>query len=117
MRTPRARLADILTACEAIDHHLGATEADQGILVDALRVRLLEIGEATKALPDSLIADEPDVAWDEIARMRDHLAHHYFDTTYTVVFETARYAVPALADAARRLVRLLDEAEPPERAD
>jgi len=86
------------------------------MLFDALRIRLLEIGEATKALPDELIAAEPEVAWAQIARMRDHLAHHYFDTTRAVVFDTATYAVPALADAARRLIRRLDEAEPQEPA-
>lgn len=81
------------------------------MLFDALRVRLLEIGEATKALPDELVAAAPEVAWAQIARMRDHLAHHYFDTTHAVVFDTATYAAPALADAARRLIHRLDEAE------
>jgi uncharacterized protein with HEPN domain len=50
------------------------------LIFDAVRIRLLEIGEAVKALPGDLLATQPSIPWQQIARMRDHLAHRYFDT-------------------------------------
>jgi len=54
-RAPARRLEDILLACDAIDAHLrrgpaGDPFAD-GLVFDAVRVRLIEIGEAAKDLP------------------------------------------------------------------
>ena len=43
-----------------------------------MRIRLIEIGEAVKNVPPDLLAHEPGLPWQEIARMRDHLAHRYF---------------------------------------
>jgi len=52
---------------------------------DAVRIRLLEIGETVKALPADLLDREAGIAWSQIARMRDHLAHRYVDTTHAVL--------------------------------
>ncbi|MCP2367375.1 uncharacterized protein with HEPN domain [Agromyces flavus] len=77
---------------------------DDGIVFDAIRVRLIEIGEAVKDLDPSLIASEPDIPWAEIARMRDQLAHRYFDTSHAIVSATARDDIPRLAAAVERLL-------------
>ncbi len=55
---------------------------------DAVRIRLLEIGEAVKALPENLTSTEPDIPWRQIARMRDHLAHRYFMTELEILQST-----------------------------
>jgi len=70
---------------------------------DAIRVRLIEIGEAAKDLDPDVVASELDIPWTQLARMRDHLAHRYFDTTHALVFDTARHDVPKLAAAVSRL--------------
>jgi uncharacterized protein with HEPN domain len=44
------------------------------------------------------------VPWKEIARMRDLLAHRYFDADHAIVVTTARRRVPELRDAAMRLL-------------
>lgn len=75
---------------------------------DAIRVRLIEIGEAAKGLDPDLTAREPGIPWAHLARMRDHLAHRYFDTTHAIVFDTARRDVPRLADAVARLSVVAD---------
>ena len=76
-RSPARRLEDILLACDAIDAHLLRGPADDpfadGLVFDAVRVRLIEIGEAAKDLPADLTASEPDLPWREIAGMRDQL--------------------------------------------
>lgn len=109
-RPTRTRLRDIIAASDAIAHHLSVDDVEEGILFDALRIRLIEIGEAAKALPARLTASTPDVSWTDVARMRDHLARRYFDTTHAIVFDTARHDVPLLSDAARRLLLALDGA-------
>lgn len=71
----RQRLDDIQAAIEAIRSHLQRGTLSDGLVFDAVRIRLLEIGEAVKALPDDLLATQPAIPWRQIARMRDHLAH------------------------------------------
>jgi len=78
-------LNDILVAIDAIDEYLGIGGLQQGLIYDACRVRLMEIGEAVKHLEPALLEREPTVAWNQIARMRDVLVHHYHDTDFAVV--------------------------------
>lgn len=68
-------------------------------MFDAVRIRLLEIGEAVKSLPPDVISAEPDIPWSQIARMRDQLAHRYFDTSQAIVAATIEHDLPPLAAA------------------
>ena len=45
----RQRLADIQVAIDAICSHLQRGDLSDGLVFDAVRIRLLEIGEAVKA--------------------------------------------------------------------
>jgi hypothetical protein len=47
----RQRLADIQAAIDAIRSHLRRGDLSDGLVFDALWIRLLEIGEAVKAHP------------------------------------------------------------------
>jgi len=47
----RQRLADIQVAIDAIRSHLQRGDLSDELVFDAVRIRLLEIGEAVKALP------------------------------------------------------------------
>jgi hypothetical protein len=71
-RSPTQRLHDILLACDMIDEHLRRGPADQplndGLIFDAVRVRLMEIGEAVKDLPSEVTAAEPGPARRAAAR-------------------------------------------------
>lgn len=100
------RLRDISAACEAIGRYVARidADADADMLFDALRIRLLEIGEAVKDLPSAAIDSEPSIPWADISRMRDQLAHRYFDTSQAVVLGTARTDVPQLAAAVERML-------------
>lgn len=81
----RHRLLDVLSAVDAIESHVGRMPLSDGLAFDAVRMRIVEIGEAVKVLPAELLDRRPEIPWAEIARMRDHLAHRYFDTTFAVV--------------------------------
>lgn len=98
-RRDRQRLDDILAAVEAIRGHLERGDLDDGLVFDAVRVRLIEIGEAVKALPGELLAREAGLPWTQIAGMRDRLAHRYFDTSHAIVRATISEDLPELEAA------------------
>lgn len=109
----RQRLADIQAAIDAIRAHLKRGDLSDGLIFDAVRIRLLEIGEAVKALPEGLLATQPSIPWRQIARMRDHLAHRYFDTAHAMVQATVDEDLPALERAVRALQHALPGEDPP----
>ena len=108
-RPDAERLEDIRAAIEAIRSHVARGELTDGLVFDAVRVRLIEIGEAVKDLPAELLSTEPHIPWVDIARMRDRLAHRYFDTSHAIVAATVTTDLPLLDAAVQRLVaRVVD---------
>jgi uncharacterized protein with HEPN domain len=107
----RQRLADIHAAVDAIRSHLQRGDLSDGLVFDAVRIRLLEIGEAVKALPEDVLATQPSIPWRQIARMRDHLAHRYFDTAHAILQATVDDDLPALEHAIRTLDQSLPDEE------
>ena len=103
------RLEDILAAIDAIRGHLERGDLSDGLIFDAVRVRLIEIGEAVKALPTNLVATEPEIPWSEIGQMRNRLAHRYFDTSHAIVAATVETDLPELEYAVQRLSGRIDE--------
>ena len=97
------RLQDILDAIEAINSHLARGDLSDGLVFDAVRVRLIEIGEAIKAISPELLATELSHPWSDIARMRDRLAHRYFDTTHSQVAAAVKHDLDPLKAAVVRL--------------
>ncbi|CAN5533549.1 DUF86 domain-containing protein [soil metagenome] len=98
------RLRDIVTAVDAIDSHTTRGGLEDGLVFDAVRVRLIEIGEAVKGIPASRLAGEAGLPWSSIARMRDVLTHHYFDTAHSIVQHTIDHDLPDLRAAVLRLL-------------
>jgi len=79
-----------------------------GLVFDAVRVRLIEIGEAVKALPAQLLASEPALPWAQITGMRDRLAHRYFDTSHAILAATVSEDLPELDTALRHLLQRVE---------
>jgi uncharacterized protein with HEPN domain len=105
----RQRLADIQAAIDAIRSHLQRGDLSDGLIFDAVRIRLLEIGEAVKALPKELLDTQPAIPWRQITRMRDHLAHRYFDTAHAILQATVDDDLPELEHAVRAMAKTLPE--------
>jgi uncharacterized protein with HEPN domain len=104
----RQRLADIQAAIDAIRSHLQRGDlSSDGLVFDAVRIRLLEIGEAVKALPAEMLNSQPAIPWTQIARMRDHLAHRYFDTDHAILRATVDNDLPELERAVQSLAETL----------
>ena len=102
------RLEDILAAVAAISDHLGRGVLDEGLVFDAVRVRLIEIGEAVRAISPEVLEREPDIPWVDVAGMRNHLAHRYFDTAHAIVRATIEQDLPPLVAAVQRLLERTD---------
>lgn len=94
------RLTDILAAAAAIADHITRGTLDDGLVFDAVRVRLIEIGEAVKAIDPDLLMRESAIPWMDVAGMRNHLAHRYFDTAHAIVQATLSEDLPPLVAAA-----------------
>ncbi len=93
-------LYDILECCDRVAKYIdGIAEEDYQAntqLQDALVRNIEVIGEAVKNLSDELKDANPEIAWSQIARMRDKIAHHYFRINLDVVWKTATDELPKL---------------------
>ena len=105
----RQRLEDIQAAIGAIRSHIRRGGLSDGLVFDAVRIRLPEIGEAVKALPEELLAGQPQIPWRQISRMRDHLAHRYFDTAHAILQATIDEDLPPLEQAVAQLISHLPD--------
>lgn len=103
-RRDAERLQDILDAIAAIESHIGRGDLSDGLIFDAVRVRLIEVGEAIKATSPAVLDTEPGHPWSDIARMRDRLAHRYFDTDHGHVSAAVHHDLePAVLRLQQRL--------------
>jgi uncharacterized protein with HEPN domain len=54
------------------------------------------LGEASKKVSPEFRADHPEIEWSPISRMRDRIAHGYFDIDYDIIWDTAKSKLPDL---------------------
>ena len=78
------------------------------MVFDAVRMRLLEIGEAVNGIPASLRESEPAVPWKQIIGMRNWMAHRYFDTVHAYVWTTVDSDLDPLLAALGRIANRLN---------
>jgi len=97
------RLDDVLRACDAVLRHVADPSLPEEVVHDAVRMRLVEVGEAVRRLPSAVTAGEPSIPWSRVASLGERLTRPDSDATPTIVFGTARTDVPTLRDAVRRL--------------
>lgn len=104
-RDESLRLHDIIDAIAAIRSHTARGDLDDDLVFDAICMRLVQIGEAVKDLPEPLRALEPTMPWSTIAGLRDRLAHRYFDTSREIIAATVGGDLDELETAVRRMMR------------
>ncbi|WP_144761865.1 DUF86 domain-containing protein [Curtobacterium sp. 9128] len=97
------RLDDVIRACGVIDRYVSEPGLPEDLVYDAVRMRLVEIGEAVRMLPVSVTSAEPGIPWSRVSLLGERLTRRYFDTTPAIVLGTARVDVPTLCEAVRRL--------------
>jgi len=108
-RDPLLFLEDIENSCEKVVQYSKGRSKDQvfedNIRVDAILLNLYVIGEAVKKLPSELRERYPDVAWREIAGLRDVIAHAYFALDSGILWDAVEHDVPALLDSTKTIIR------------
>ncbi len=57
-----------------------------------------------KDLDVTLLAQQPQILWRQVAAMRDQLAHRYFDTSHTIVEHTVTTDLAELTAAVKALL-------------
>lgn len=78
------------------------------LVTDAIAKRVEEVAESAKTrFPRALRADHADIPWDEIAGMRDRLAHDYGNVDVAILLEIVERYLP-------RLVRSINQILGPE---
>jgi uncharacterized protein with HEPN domain len=107
-RDPRLLLEDLETSCAKIVRYVAdlprdTVDADE-MRFDAILFNLHVLGEAIKHLPPELRQRYPDVAWREIAGMRDFVAHAYFALDLDILWDAIHKDVPELLARVREIL-------------
>jgi uncharacterized protein with HEPN domain len=108
-RGEEERLRDIKDAIVAIHDHLARAgeepaEDDAALLHDALLYQFVVIGEAVKNLAAKTRESASEIAWADIAGLRDLIAHEYFRIDIERVLEIVKRDLPPLEQAIDRLL-------------
>lgn len=82
--------------------------SSDGLLrLDAICMNLIALGEAVKGLDKitkgELLSLYPEVYWSGVMKMRDKIAHHYFEIDADVVYVTLQEDIPAIIPVIQRM--------------
>jgi uncharacterized protein with HEPN domain len=99
---------DIYQSIEKIEEFIRGISFDQLMgderTKDAILRNLQVIGEASKNLPESLIADHPEVDWSGLAGVRDIVTHRYFRVDWHLLWISIHEELPVLKNQIRNLM-------------
>ena len=112
MRSERLYLEDILQSVQFIreftaggrDEFLGSV-----LIQDAVLRRFEIIGTAVKAISEQRLETHPDVAWTDVMRFRDFIAHHYWYIDVARVWLTIQEDLAPLEAAIRVELAMLPD--------
>lgn len=103
----RVRVNDIVEAAErALGYVQGLTFdqfASDPRTVDAVSYAIVVIGEAAKAIPETVTRAAPEIPWADVRGMRNRIAHEYFGVDVKVLWQTVRDDLPPLLATLRTL--------------
>ena len=97
------QLEDVLNYCDDIISFCAALDNDLNNFLESRQSQysisfcIEQIGELIKKLRDAGLAEKyPDVAWNEIAGLRNRIAHGYFAIDLRMVFDIGINDIPKL---------------------
>lgn len=78
------------------------------VLLDAVCMNLITMGETVKNLDKvsngELLPRYPQLQWGSIMRMRDKIAHHYFEIDAEVVLLTVKEDIPLVKTTIEKMI-------------
>ncbi len=77
------------------------TLAATSMLLEAIGEGIKKIDSRTKG---ALLKLRPEIPWDDVKGMRDHIAHGYFDIDADIIFDVVKNDLRPLADAVDYLI-------------
>jgi len=101
-------LTDIIEWTEAIGSADDFLTSSSGmILLNAVCMKLFSVGEELKNIDrrtdKQLFLRYPSINWKEAMKMRDVIAHHYFEIDAEVVFKTLQQDVQPLLQTVKQI--------------
>lgn len=73
---------------------------DGMLRLDAICINLIALDEAVKSLDKitrgELLPGYPEIYWSGVMKMRNKIAHHYFEMDAEVVFKTLKEDIPMM---------------------
>jgi uncharacterized protein with HEPN domain len=106
-RSAQDRLTDIQMAIARVYSYRPSLKGEHSeMAVSAILREIGIIGEAVNALPESVIAKRPEIAWRQIAAMRNFLIHEYFNIDEAVVEDVIANDLDPLSVAVNELLDL-----------
>jgi len=99
-----ASLREILSCIALIESYWKAKHTHPGVDVDAIKYRLVVIGEAVARLSTEARSQAPQVPWDRIKGLRNFLVHQYDEIDAKLVEDVIQRHLEPLAHAVRDLL-------------
>jgi len=102
-------LEDIRDAIVSIRSYVGDRALEKFVgdrtCLDAVVLRFITLGEATKQIPAEITARYPEIEWRKIAGLRDISVHSYYAVKPTILWDIIRTKLGPLEDAVETMIR------------
>jgi len=72
---------------------------------EAVEYNLILIGEASKFIPDNIKSDFMDIPFEEIAGLRNRLAHDYLGIDLNIIWAIVETDIPKLKTALEKIIQ------------
>lgn len=86
--------------------------SDGMMRLDAICMNLIALGETVKGLDKitkgELLARYPEIYWSGVMKMRDKIAHHYFEMDAEIVFQTLKVDIPIMLPVIQQMIEDID---------
>lgn len=87
--------------------------SDGMMRLDAICMNLIALGETVKGLDKitkgELLACYPEIYWSGVMKMRDKIAHHYFEMDAEIVFQTLKVDIPIMLPVIQKMIEDIDK--------
>jgi uncharacterized protein with HEPN domain len=112
-------LAKMVDSCElildwnkyvnSVDDYLSTPEGLQKLAATCMLVESIGEGakKVDKLLPNFLYQYEPEIPWQSVKGMRDHIAHGYFNIDADIIFDVVSNEISRLHKSLRHLLDVL----------